>query len=86
MIDWHNFGWTILSLTKPKNHWTVKIYRWYEKFFGKGAFANLCVTREMQKFLKSQWNIEAKVLYDKPAKRFHRLNLDDMHDVKKKKH
>jgi beta-1,4-mannosyltransferase len=81
LIDWHNFGWTILALSKPKNHWTVTVYKAYEKFFGRGAFANFCVTQEMQKFLKTQWKIEANVLYDKPAKHFRRLNLDEMHEV-----
>jgi beta-1,4-mannosyltransferase len=105
VIDWHNFGYTILGLSKGQSHWSVRISRWfviliylslasifalifaflvaeairYERVFGRGAHANFCVTRAMSDFLRSEWDIEATVLYDRPPAIFRRMNLDEQH-------
>ena len=82
IIDWHNFGWTLLALSKGRYHPFVVLYKWYEHFFGQGAFANLCVTNAMRSELDNNWNVKAHVLYDKPAKHFQRLNIEQMHEVR----
>jgi beta-1,4-mannosyltransferase len=71
VIDWHNYGWTILGHSLGSNsHIMVKIAKYYEKLFGADADANLCVTKAMQDDLKSNWKVEADVFYDHPPSWF----------------
>jgi len=70
IVDWHNFGYTIMETTNaPKL--AVKVARWYEQKFGPMADAHFCVAEAMAIFLKSAFKIpNAHVLYDKPPKHF----------------
>lgn len=79
IIDWHNYGYTILSLNvKNKSHPLVKFSKWYEGFFGYLSDKNLCVTNAMKHDLKSKWNVEANVLYDKPPSKFQEMKDKDV--------
>lgn len=57
VIDWHNFGYTILGIKLGNSHPLVKISKWYEGFFGKGAYANFTVTDKMATVLKKDFGI-----------------------------
>jgi beta-1,4-mannosyltransferase len=70
LIDWHNFGYSMLALTVGQNHTLVRAARWYEGATGRLADAHLCVSRAMRDALATGWGIEATVLYDRPAARF----------------
>jgi len=70
LIDWHNFGYSMLSLTVGRDHPLVRAARWYEGTMGRFADAHLCVSRAMRDVLANEWGIEAAVLYDRPAARF----------------
>jgi len=71
IIDWHNYGYTILSMNlKSQSHPLVKFSKWYEGFFGYFSHMNICVTKAMQNDLEGKWNINAEVLYDKPPDHF----------------
>ncbi|KZV44013.1 glycosyl transferase family 1 protein [Dorcoceras hygrometricum] len=76
IVDWHNFGYTLLSLSVGRSSYFVAVYRWIEKHFGKMAHGSLCVTRAMQHELAQNWDIktpdedfsillEAAVMYDR---------------------
>lgn len=67
IVDWHNFGYSVLSMTVGPQHLLVKISLIYEKFFGRLSHYNLCVTNAMKEYLKNDWEIEAATLYDKPG-------------------
>ncbi|CAK3904436.1 glycosyltransferase family 33 [Lecanosticta acicola] len=70
VIDWHNFGYSILALRLGPTHPFVRISQWYEAFFSAhGVFAHLCVTNAMARVLKSTWKIETALLplHDRPA-------------------
>ncbi|KAA8649593.1 chitobiosyldiphosphodolichol beta-1,4 mannosyltransferase [Aspergillus tanneri] len=69
VIDWHNFGYSILALKLGDNHPLVKLSKWYEKTFCKYATAHLCVTRAMASVLKGKFKLKAPVLplHDRPA-------------------
>lgn len=71
IIDWHNYGYTILSNKLPTNHPLVRISRLYEQTLAKLApTANLTVTRAMAKQLKAKpWNVTSPIytLHDRPA-------------------
>ncbi|XKL63012.1 hypothetical protein PGB90_005376 [Kerria lacca] len=67
IIDWHNYAYTILSLSINHSNPLVKFSRVYECYIGQLAHSNLCVTEAMKKDLKTKWNINAITLYDKPG-------------------
>eukprot|EP00457_Paulinella_chromatophora_P008231 gb/GEZN01008261.1/.p1 GENE.gb/GEZN01008261.1/~~gb/GEZN01008261.1/.p1 ORF type:complete len:455 (-),score=40.74 gb/GEZN01008261.1/:84-1307(-) len=73
IVDWHNFGYTLLALKLGKNHPLVKISYWYERLVGRLSHSNLCVTEAMQDSLKKNWSITACVLYDRPPRIFRTL-------------
>ena len=71
VIDWHNFGYTMLSLQLGQKHPAVRLARWYEHVMGRRADAHLCVSRAMQTELQRHWHLQnVSVLYDRPAEVF----------------
>lgn len=82
VIDWHNYGFTILALgVKNPQHLLVKIAKWYEFFFGGMSSSNLCVTQAMKRDLWEHWGIRAHTLYDRPPSRFHEMDLSTQHKL-----
>ncbi|OAO11747.1 chitobiosyldiphosphodolichol beta-mannosyltransferase [Blastocystis sp. ATCC 50177/Nand II] len=79
VIDWHNFGYTIMALSLGANHPLVRIAKWIERRFGRRSDGNLCVTKAMKEWLHTEWGIEATVLYDRAPSFFHRTSLDERH-------
>lgn len=71
MIDWHNYGWTILAGTRGASHPFVRLSKYYETFFGRIApDANLTVTHAMLRQLqRAPYNIQSPIvaLHDRPA-------------------
>nr|XP_058955260.1 chitobiosyldiphosphodolichol beta-mannosyltransferase-like [Pocillopora verrucosa] len=82
VIDWHNYGFTILALgVKNTEHPLVKVAKWYEFFFGGMSSINLCVTQAMQRDLWEKYEIRAHTLYDRPPLRFHEMDLSTQHQL-----
>ncbi|KFP48964.1 Chitobiosyldiphosphodolichol beta-mannosyltransferase, partial [Cathartes aura] len=81
IIDWHNYGYTIMSLNHGRNHPLVQIAKWYEKLFGRLSDYNLCVTNAMKEDLWVNCNIKAVTLYDKPASYFKETPLELQHHL-----
>ncbi|NXA66598.1 ALG1 mannosyltransferase, partial [Mohoua ochrocephala] len=81
IVDWHNYGYTIMSLSHGRNHPLVLIAKWYEKLFGRLSDYNLCVTDAMRKDLWVNFKIKAVTLYDKPASYFKETPLDLQHNL-----
>ncbi|KAJ2987150.1 hypothetical protein NUW58_g4664 [Xylaria curta] len=77
MIDWHNYGWTILAGTKGASHPFVAISKAYECALGQSApSANITVTHAMRKQLqKPPYDIRTPIvtLHDRPASIFRPL-------------
>ncbi|KUJ16698.1 uncharacterized protein LY89DRAFT_697098 [Mollisia scopiformis] len=71
IIDWHNYGWTILAGTRGDNHPFVRISKYYEAILGSWApTASFTVTHAMQKQLRNEpYNIRSPIftLHDRPA-------------------
>uniref|UniRef100_A0A0D9VQ98 Glycosyltransferase subfamily 4-like N-terminal domain-containing protein n=1 Tax=Leersia perrieri TaxID=77586 RepID=A0A0D9VQ98_9ORYZ len=76
IVDWHNFGYTLLGLSHGRSHIIVKIYFWFEKHFGRMADGAFCVTKAMRHELDQNWGIktpdedfsillEAALMYDR---------------------
>ncbi|PKA58869.1 beta-1,4-mannosyltransferase [Apostasia shenzhenica] len=81
LIDWHNFGYTLLRMSHGRSHIIVKIYHWFEKFFGGKADGSLCVTKAMQHELAHSWGVKASVLYDQPPEFFHPASMREKHEL-----
>ncbi|SCV04399.1 LANO_0G09956g1_1 [Lachancea nothofagi CBS 11611] len=74
IIDWHNFGYSILQL-KLHSFWhpLVLISFGVEYLFAKFATYNLTVTKAMKSYLVDKFGLSAQrvtVLYDRPAAQF----------------
>jgi beta-1,4-mannosyltransferase len=71
VIDWHNFGYSMLTLKLPAQSMFVRLARWYERTVGRRADRHLCVSQAMRAELAEHWRIPgAIVLYDRPAAQF----------------
>ncbi|RWS29425.1 chitobiosyldiphosphodolichol beta-mannosyltransferase-like protein [Leptotrombidium deliense] len=81
IIDWHNYGFSILALSLNQNHILVRICRFVEGYFGSKATGNLCVSKAFQADLKSRWNIDAIVHYDSPADIFSPISIEEKHSL-----
>jgi beta-1,4-mannosyltransferase len=73
VVDWHNFGYSILALRLGASHPLVRLASWYEGNFGRGAAAHFAVSRAMTAALKRKWGIKALTLHDRPAEIFQPL-------------
>src|SRR5919109_1129712 len=68
VVDWHNLGYTLLTLRLGRWHPAVRLARWLERLFGRLADAHLCVSRGFAKVLRDRFGVAAaNVLYDRPA-------------------
>lgn len=83
IIDWHNLGYTILALRLGKGHFLVKVAEWFERFFGKSAYAHLFVTQAMKDYLSREWELRGHkvVLHDRPPSHFHRCSPSETHEL-----
>jgi beta-1,4-mannosyltransferase len=67
VIDWHNFGYSILALKLGTSHPLVRISEWYEKFFAQVATHHFTVTNAMARVLRDDYGVTAQALHDRPA-------------------
>ena len=91
VIDFHNFGYTMLAMKFGNDHLFVKIAYEFERFWARRSDLNLSVTNAMRLWLKKTWDVTASVLYDKPAPAFKLFNsaqdkIDLWKDLKKDGH
>lgn len=54
VIDWHNYGYSILALSLGSLHPIVKLYKCLEFFIGAKADFHFCVSNAMSKDLQKQ--------------------------------
>ncbi|GFZ12353.1 UDP-Glycosyltransferase superfamily protein [Actinidia rufa] len=81
IVDWHNFGFTLLALSLGRRSFFVALYHWFEKHYGKMANGSLCVTKAMQHELTQNWGIKAAVLYDQPPEFFRPASIEEKHKL-----
>ncbi len=81
IIDWHNYGYTILHVNK-RNKIMCMIAKIYEILLSKTSHMNFCVSESMRKDLKENMGIDAIVLHDRALKGvFKKLDLNESHDL-----
>ncbi len=67
IIDWHNFGYTMLAPRLAPEHFVVRLAKRWERWLGKKADAHFCVSMAMRRILAGEFGLPAPiVLYDKP--------------------
>ncbi|KAI0641176.1 mannosyltransferase [Trametes meyenii] len=83
IIDWHNLGYSILALKLGDRHPFVRVAKWFERYFGRYAYAHLFVTNAMKEFLIKEWDLQGHkvVLHDRPPERFHRASPSETHEL-----
>lgn len=80
VVDWHNYGYTILSLGLGERSLAVRAARILERWCGKMGHAHLCVTEAMARDLAENWGIAgAVVLHDRPPQHFKAVSTDERH-------
>jgi beta-1,4-mannosyltransferase len=71
VIDWHNFGYSMLALTVGPRHFSVRLATLYERTLGRTADIHLAVSQSMREELRRCWGFrKVTVLPDYPAKHF----------------
>ncbi|KAI9226343.1 MAG: hypothetical protein DHS80DRAFT_27900 [Piptocephalis tieghemiana] len=83
IIDWHNFGYTILAMNLGEKSPVVRFAAWYERVFGRRAYAHLCVTRAMALWLRENWELQGHVvvLHDHAPDHFKPLDPRGRHEL-----
>lgn len=81
IVDWHNLGYSLLSLRMKESSPIVRLAKLLEKYTGHYAFAHLCVTRALKRHLEESWHVKGpvKVLYDRPPPHFRRAKVAESH-------
>ena len=83
VIDWHNFGFTILRVGRA-NRIFVKLAYWYEKYLSKFGTFHLCVSGEMKTYLRTEFSRRANILRDRANPKFFRLDVSERHELFKR--
>ncbi|KAL2913000.1 mannosyltransferase [Polyrhizophydium stewartii] len=83
VIDWHNFGFSLMPPRLTRNALLRGILAGYERLAGRSAFLHLCVTEAMAHELRSRWRVRGQVvvLYDKPTPNFAPLSPAAIHEL-----
>ncbi|XP_037363539.1 chitobiosyldiphosphodolichol beta-mannosyltransferase [Talpa occidentalis] len=81
VIDWHNYGYSIMGLVHGPSHLLVLLAKWYEKLCGRLSHLNLCVTNAMREDLAENWGIRAVTVHDRPASFFKETPLPRQHQL-----
>ena len=67
IIDWHNFGYTMLAPRLEPEHFVVRLAKTWERWLGRKADAHFCVSMAMRRILVDDFGLPAPiVLYDRP--------------------
>lgn len=72
VVDWHNFGYTVLALRLGKKHPLVMVSSVYERICSRFANAHLAVTEAMARVIRRKYRVTAPVLtlHDRPSSKF----------------
>ncbi|KAL8948139.1 MAG: hypothetical protein Q9222_005650 [Ikaeria aurantiellina] len=79
IVDWHNFGYSILQLKLGLNHPLVQMSYYLERILSSRAAAHLTVSNAMARCLKDEWGVIGPVLplHDRPFPQFQPLDAPD---------
>jgi beta-1,4-mannosyltransferase len=81
VLDWHNYGFSIMALAHPASHPLVKLSKLVEDFIGSRVPLAFCVSKAMKKDLESRLGLNATVLYDRPPESFRPISVEERHQL-----
>lgn len=83
VIDWHNYGASMVSKRLGERSIFTRLVDAYERFWGYKATIHVCVSRAMARQLLYTYEKRGKVatLYDRAPEGFRQLNVDEIHSV-----
>ena len=82
VLDWHNYGFSIMALTLGQEHWLVKTSKFVEKFVGSRVQKAFCVSNAMKRDLSANFGVEAVTLYDRAPDSFKaNIGREQTHDL-----
>lgn len=79
IIDWHNYGYTIMAMSLNSQHVFVKLYKKFEFFFAKLTRKHICVSNKMKEDLKIKININVLTMYDRAPDIFQPQPISNRH-------
>lgn len=85
IIDWHNFGYTMLTSRLEPEHFVVQLAKAWERWLGRKADAHFCVSMAMCRILVEEFGLPAPiVLYDRPRELAPFLPISERSDAARK--
>lgn len=81
VLDWHNYGYSIMALSLGPDHAMVKLSKKIEGYFGSRVSKSFCVSNKMKWDLLENFDIEAETLYDKPKETFGSISIQQTHEL-----
>ncbi|CAI8017674.1 Chitobiosyldiphosphodolichol beta-mannosyltransferase [Geodia barretti] len=79
IVDFHNYGHTLLALTLGSRHPLVGISRRYDEVLSRFAHSIICVSVAMKRDLDERLGVSVTVFHDRPPRRFKRADLYQKH-------
>ncbi|KAF9185876.1 hypothetical protein BGZ51_002362 [Haplosporangium sp. Z 767] len=82
IIDWHNYGTSMVAQRLGKGSILTKLVSLYERFWGYKATIHISVSRAMARELLYKYEKRGKVttLYDRAPESFRQLDTEEIHD------
>jgi beta-1,4-mannosyltransferase len=78
IVDWHNFGYTMLTTRLEPEHLMIRVAKTWERWLGRKADANFCVSIAMRRVLIDDFGLAAPiVLYDRPRELLQALPISE---------
>jgi beta-1,4-mannosyltransferase len=82
VIDWHNFGHTVLASRLGNDHWLVRAACRLEVFLARRGDMHFCVSEAMRQALCDEWGLAATYrLYDLPRVIHDRPGPEERHSI-----
>lgn len=70
VVDWHNFGWSVLALKLGQGHYVVTLSKLYETLMARMADKHITVSNAMADWINKNIGVEALAFHDRPTSDF----------------
>ncbi len=84
IVDWHNYGWTVLRLRLGERPAVLRVAGALERFLARLVDRHLCVSETMRRDLRQHHAIDALVFADRPAASFLRVRGVSREDARRR--
>jgi len=81
VLDWHNYGYSIMALTLGEEHPLVRLSKVIEKAVGARVRRAFCVSNAMKDDLRQNFGVEAVTLYDRAKDSYRPITVQESHNL-----